>query len=361
MEPGKAGKLWLITWSGYILQLDIKTETLTIIEPDIEIEGRILAFHKDKNGQAWLGTWSNGLYTFDTNKGFRLTHQDRSVAGDGHSLSSDSVSVIYEDKTGAIWVGTYNGLNRISSGSQKGGKAEIEHFYHQGNKPGSLSHNSVHALREDEAALLWIRTANGINSYSRKTGQFNAWEHPHMEINSFESFFSTHTLLIDIAGSIWFSGATGGLARFSFHKNIFDHITHDPEDDNSLIDNNVSNFLKDSSGVLWVGTWHAGLNKRVPGKNGQDATWHLYQHDSNDSSSISSNEIRTIFRDSSGVLWISTEADWSFEILILSLRHLPIIMKRDGLPPGMFGWLSHYTGPKGKLYFLLVWHIVFFS
>ena len=34
--------------------------------------------------------------------------------------------------------------------------------------------------------------------------------------------------------------------------------------------------------------------------------------------------------------------------------------ERDGLPPGMFGWLSHYTGPKGKLYFLLDGILSFF-
>ncbi len=77
MAPGKAGKLWLTTWSGYILQLDIKTETLTKIEPDIEISGNILAFHEDKNGQAWVGTLSKGLYVFDTNEGFKFIEQYR--------------------------------------------------------------------------------------------------------------------------------------------------------------------------------------------------------------------------------------------------------------------------------------------
>ncbi len=146
-----------------------------------------------------------------------------SDAGDGHRLTSDSLTFIYEDTKGAIWVGTFNGLNRISTAPQEGKKAEIEHFYHQENKPNSPSHNAIYAMREDEAGLFWIRTAKGINTYNRETGHFKAWEHPYMDVNSFPTFSWAHTLLIDTAGSIWFSGATGGVARFSFHQNKFDY------------------------------------------------------------------------------------------------------------------------------------------
>ena len=273
----------------------------------MRLGGNILAFHEDKNGQAWVGTLSKGLYIFDTNEGFRFIRQYRSVASDGHSLTSDSLTFIYEDKTGAIWVGTFNGLNRIYPAQYEGAKARVEHFYHHVNKPNSPSHNSIYGMREDETGLFWIRTAEGINTYNRKTGQFKVWGHPRMDAYSFQTLFQAHTLLIDKAGSIWFSGPAGGVARFSFHQNKFEYLTHDPENENSLNDNGVSNFLQDSSGVLWVATWHEGLNKRVPGKNGQDATWYHYRHDPNDPTSISSNNIRTIFRDSQGVLWIATD------------------------------------------------------
>ena len=46
MAPGKPGKLWLTTWSGNILQLDIKTGTLTKIEPDIEIRRKHPGFSR---------------------------------------------------------------------------------------------------------------------------------------------------------------------------------------------------------------------------------------------------------------------------------------------------------------------------
>ena len=55
-----------------------------------------------------------------------------------------------------------------------------------------------------------------------------------------------------------------------------------------------------------MGTWNEGLTKRVPGKKSQDARWYHYRHDPNDPTSISSDQIHTIFRDSRGVLWIAT-------------------------------------------------------
>ena len=67
MAPGKTGKLWLGTWSGSILQLDIKTENLAEIEPEIEMGDQILEFYEDKNGKAWVGTLLMG-YTFLTRK-----------------------------------------------------------------------------------------------------------------------------------------------------------------------------------------------------------------------------------------------------------------------------------------------------
>lgn len=307
MAPGKAGKLWLATWSGFILQLDIKTENLAVVELEIEIGDPIIDFYEDKNGLVWVATRSKGLYTFDTKEGFRFIKQYRSDDGDGYSLSSDSLSFIHEDNEGAMWVGSFNGLSRISPERPRGKNVKIERFYHQENNTNSLAHNFVHGIREDNTGILWIRTAEGINTYNRETRQFKkAFSHPFMNVVSYESFFWTHALIIDNAGSIWFSGALGGLVHCSSHKNKFEHITYDPQDENGLNTNGISSFLQDSSGVLWVGAWNEGLTKRVPGKNSQEASWYHYRHDPNDPTSIGSDQIHSIYRDSRGVLWIAT-------------------------------------------------------
>jgi ligand-binding sensor domain-containing protein len=312
MSYGEPGKLYLATWSGYILELDINTETLKKIildpgNPDFKIDDRIVDFQIASNGMAWVCTFGTGLYVFDSNDDFRLIRRYRSHEDDKLSLTTDSLATLFEDSRGDIWVTSFNGLNRITPPGRKGEKGEVQRFYREHDKANSLPDNQVFAIKEDRSGILWLRNAHGISTYSRETGQFNHWPHQYSGVNSFVNFFTAQTLLIDTLGSVWFSIGATGVSRLSFHKNKFDLIRHDPKDDNSLIDNGVSNILQDSTGVLWVATWNQGLDKRVPGKKGREARWYHYRHKPDDATSIPSNNIRTLFRDSRGDLWLGSD------------------------------------------------------
>jgi len=69
--------------------------------------------------------------------------------------------------------------------------------------------------------------------------------------------------------------------------------------ENGLSCNNVTVVLRDSKGVMWVGTTK-GLNRYTPGSNT------VFNNEASDSTSISSDTILSLYEDYNGDLWVGT-------------------------------------------------------
>lgn len=67
-----------------------------------------------------------------------------------------------------------------------------------------------------------------------------------------------------------------------------------------LSDNRIQAFIRDHNNYIWIGTTENGLNKY----DGYQVT--VYEHDDNQSGSVSNNSIHCIFEDSKENLWIGT-------------------------------------------------------
>ncbi len=310
--PGKKNKLWLATWSSSVLQFDMEKEKFSLLqlktgEPGTSLKTVISQIIEEDDGTLWVGCWDEGgLYKYDLTNNNELIAHYSDHSNNVHRISNNTISSIFEDRSGDIWVSTIYGLNRIS-GSKNGTESEtITQFYHEPENPQSISHNLTASIAEDNSGILWIRTGKGINTYNRETGQFNAWEHDENGVYSLESFHSFRTLLIDNEGIIWFGLQNQGVHNLIIRNNTFKLQQHDPDHPNSLNNNFITSIYQDTSGVLWIGT-EEGLNRGFPANDPDDPpAWHLYTHDPDNPTSISSNRIRTIYRDRQGILWIGT-------------------------------------------------------
>ena len=93
---------------------------------------------------------------FSTSKRKRFSHHVPE-ADNPLSLSDPRASAIIQDKTGAIWVGTFGGgLNVFDANSQT-----FTQFHHRPDDPGSLSDETVYALHLDNAGNVWVGTGGG--------------------------------------------------------------------------------------------------------------------------------------------------------------------------------------------------------
>lgn len=76
-------------------------------------------------------------------------------------LSDNRITCFMKDKTGFIWIGTENGLNRYD------GKEMV--IYKPGQKKRVLSHEHINDVEQDSRGYLWISTWNGLNVLDPET------------------------------------------------------------------------------------------------------------------------------------------------------------------------------------------------
>lgn len=103
----------------------------------------------------------------------------------------------------------------------------------------------------------------------------------------------------DRYGFMWFA-TQDGLNRFD-GKN-FQVFKHDPDDPNSLSANWIESVYADSTGILWIGTEAGGLDRYNPVED----TFSQYRHIPGDENSLSDNTIFEIYEDRTGNLWVGT-------------------------------------------------------
>jgi signal transduction histidine kinase/ligand-binding sensor domain-containing protein/DNA-binding response OmpR family regulator len=184
---------------------------------------------------------------FSQSKDIRFEHLTEE---DG--ISQATILCILQDSRGFLWLGNENGLNRYDG-------YEFKVFQNDPEDSTTLSENRVQVIFEDDDGILWIGTYGG------------------------------------------------GLNKYNFSTEKFTEYRYQPDDPTSLSDNEVLDILKDKFGNLWIGTYGGGLNKLESGyEKSSLLSFICYKADINDQSSLSGNEIHSIYEDRNGTILIGT-------------------------------------------------------
>lgn len=110
-------------------------------------DGRFSPMYEDREGNLWFGSWTQGLV--------RLSDGPLVSFSTAEGLSSDAARTLLEDASGAIWVGTTDGLNRIAHG-------RIDAFRRARTFDDARDLNWVYALAEDGEGGLWLGSRAGL-------------------------------------------------------------------------------------------------------------------------------------------------------------------------------------------------------
>lgn len=194
----------------------------------------------------------------------------------------------------SVWLGTDSGLCKYI--------AEKDSFvvYHREQTDGVLDYTAIKSLFEDSEGDLWIGTwSSGLYRYVPSTGKFYAY--PQLNERN-----SAHVIYEDTNKNIWVGSWNCGLFKLNNPKDLqrvsYVNYRHKLGDNISLSDDIVYDISEDlNTNTLWVGT-RSGLSIMS-----NDTPGHFINYKSRGSSHyISCDEINSIIRDNSGMMWLGS-------------------------------------------------------
>ena len=298
LHEDKAGNLWMLAYSpvAQLVKYDRRAERFTAYpfgEGAVGIPfSNIL---EDGQNGLWVAS-SQGLYHFDLQTeqfAYRFQHDETNP----DSLNDNSVSSIYRDRAGLLWVGTETGGLNILDLRQ----GQFGSYRHRPGNPGSLSPGLVTAMHQDRNGILWAGfTPLALDRLDRKTGQVTHYLPGSGSKNALGKGGTLSGIYRDAQGYLWFGG-WGVLDRFDERSGQFTHYHHKPDDPNSLLSDNILCIYQDRSGRLWLGQV-GGLSRFDPATE----KFINYQNNPADPASLGSNGVSAIYQDRSGTLWFGT-------------------------------------------------------
>lgn len=305
--------LWIGTRYGGLNKFEIATGKFTRHQNDPHNDSSlsdnyILSIYEDSRHDGrrlWIGTYGGGLNKLDRERGiFSRVEHDSSGA---NSLGHDQIRTIFEDRAGALWIGTGGGLDKLVLEGANQHAVTIKHYHHDPNDPASLSASAVWSIFEDQSGRLWIGTGNGLNRFDREAEKFYHYHHDPNDPNSLSENY-IRTIGEDRSGMLWIGTWNGGLNKLDRRRGMFAHYRNIPNDSNSLSHNNVRAFYEDSrdgGSTLWIGTRGGGLIKF----DRKEQTFKQYTDDRDDPNDLSHNYVWSILEDRAGRFWIGTYGD----------------------------------------------------
>ncbi|MCP4154172.1 MAG: hypothetical protein GY757_40980 [bacterium] len=259
---------------------------------------RIAAMIQDKSGFIWIGT-DNGLNKYN---GISSTVYPR-ISGAPGELSSKFLSCILEDHEGVLWVGTkIKGLNRYNRGQDN-----FTTYLHDPGRPGSINNDYITTLFEDTSGQLWVGTIAGLNKFDRETQTFTSYKAP-KEKNTPKNAARITKIYQDQGGDIWVA-TPAGLKKFDPEKGTFTSYINIPEEIREAPDfvvlrarvNFIFDILEDAPGRLAIATMR-GLHTF----DTKTETFSPYRVNEQKQDIINRGIIRTLCLDRAGQLWVGT-------------------------------------------------------
>lgn len=251
---------------------------------------------EDAYGNIWTGTWGGGLCIYNRRAdNFKRVGPHAGVGG--HiGFPSKFIYILYKDSKGRIWIGTSDkGLFLADTD-----KLTFTQFAHDPSNPSSLSHNGIHAITEGANGELWIGTlGGGLNRFDPGTGRFTAYLHEEGNSESPGNNVITN-VFYDSRKRLWIASSDNTVSLMKAQPGKFSHFKHHPDDPNSIGDYHITTIAENGN-EIWIGTDGSLMRYDEKGNN-----FHHYRSIPFDRKGLASSQIKMLFSDKQGRLWVGT-------------------------------------------------------
>ena len=170
-------------------------------------------------------------------------------------LSQNTVLTIIQDRTGFMWFGTKDGLNRYDGNS-------IKVFKHNENDPNSIGNNTIWSLLEMPDGDLWVGTDRGIYIYNPKNSRFTK-----LNVKTENNLSITGEILdmkLDKQGYVWISSSN--YFKYSTKTGVLELIPRTDNNNRPALSRAWSTNI-DKDNQVWISYLYGGIKKYNPVKN----------------------------------------------------------------------------------------------
>ena len=251
-------KLWIGTKTGISL-LDCKTQEFEHSTPldSIDMNNNIVSMSLAADSGIWI-----------TNHYGKIIHYNRKTKKTTE-LSEDNIKGLpyqhwttFDNRKGELYVGHGNmGMSIIDLKS-----GSLKHYQNEPDNPKSLPGNSVYCICMDHLENIWIGTNQGLALFNPVTEEFQNFKY---EVGNPTSLLSDHVFEIKEMqdNRLWIATDIGGISildlrniTFMNPKDLkFQNITN-TYDKQGLSSGNIRSLFQDSYGNIWIGNYSSGVD-----------------------------------------------------------------------------------------------------
>jgi signal transduction histidine kinase/DNA-binding response OmpR family regulator/ligand-binding sensor domain-containing protein len=223
---------------------------------------------------------------------------DERIGTDAMNLSHGSVTSLYMDRRGVLWVGTKKGINKFDSYTKEFESFAVAQF--------DKSKSIITGIQISATGGYWISTIGGGLYKFDGESTFTKYKIVTQEENTFTEF--VQTLYSDGKGNVWVGTAGAGVYHFNEHQltspEIVSYNHYSTETHPALPDSYVMSITNDGRDNVLVGTWSGGLYKIL--QHGDVIKY--------EDQRLSSAPIVVVYVDRSGTAWVGTRGNGFYSI-----------------------------------------------
>jgi len=198
----------------------------------------------DAHGNLWGAAYNKGIFRLEYfNKDSIKIVRYKNEIGNTNSLISDAAHCI-RSWDNNIWIGTQNGLSKLSFEKNSYVNPVFSHFYSDANISKSLSHDWIYDVEIDKRKRVWVATRNGLNLLT-VNNEFESWTVQKQFPNAV-----VYCVLEDFYNDLWLS-TNDGIVRFNVDKREFTHFGYN--DGIQGREFNIHAKFRDQKGNIYLG------------------------------------------------------------------------------------------------------------
>lgn len=202
------GICWIATLNG-VYKCNYLKGTLQILEqynintnPALSLNNSRVLYLSKQTNQLFIGTEGGGLNVFTLdNDQHPISSAIYKKSQSENSISNNYIRSITQSKKGDIWIGTFEGLNKLSQGRSPESVSFENYTVENG-----LSNNTVQSIVEDKDEKLWIGTNRGLCKFDPQAELFTLYS---IDDGIQSNEFSEHAIIINEDDEIIIGGING--------------------------------------------------------------------------------------------------------------------------------------------------------